>query len=150
MTRTPPLAWLYRLDRHQQAELLAKPHAYLPATVAHRITGQTNLDPRDCTARPPRRQLRPEQANLLEEERLRLDDWWSALPAATRADLLRTRHTAVPERHRSAVLAMTPGEHHASRTDAANPHRVSGIVAAYLEMVHHHRRPADGTAAASP
>lgn len=135
MTRTPPLAWLYQLDRSQQAALLAKPHGYLPASVVDRIAGHTTLTRRDETPQQPRWQLRTAEANLLEDERLRLDAWWGALPRAAREELVATRHTAVPERYRESVLDLVPGGI-STGTDTKSPFTASGIAAAYLEMVH--------------
>lgn len=135
MTRTPPLAWLYQLDRSQQAALLANPHGYLPFGVVDRIAGHIAVARRDETPQQPRWQLRAAEANLLEDERLRLDDWWGALPPAAREELLATRHTAVPEQYRESVLDLVPGGI-PSGTDMETSFMASGIAAAYLEMVH--------------
>ena len=136
------MAWLYQLDRHQQAALLANPHGFLPASVVERIADRTDLARRDETPQRARWQLRSAEANMLEDERLRLDDWWTTLSPAARAELLATRHTAVPEQYREAVLDMVPGGGMRSTVDLSDPFRASGIVAAYLEMVHDQQRSA--------
>lgn len=137
------MAWLYQLDRTQQAALLANPHGYLPVSVVDRITGHVDLVRRDETPHPQRWQLRSADANLLEDERLRLDDWWSALPAHARSDILATRHTEVPEQYRETVLDLVSGGISAE-TDLGASFRASGIAAAYLEMVYRKEQTARG------
>lgn len=137
------MAWLYQLDRAQQASLLANPHGYLPVDIAERIVGHVHPAHLDETPQRPRWHLRSAEANLLEDERLRLDDWWHGLSEEARDDLLTTRHTAVPERHRASVLDLVPGGI-TPGIDLDVSFRASGIVAAYLEMVHHRQRSSAG------
>ncbi|WP_234820703.1 hypothetical protein [Mycolicibacterium goodii] len=79
-------------------------------------------------------QLRSAEANLLEDERLRLDRWWRELPDEARSALVMSRGRSVPRAWRAAVLdlhsdGLTPG------TDLEAEFRMSGIAAAYIEMV---------------
>ena len=135
MSRRQSLSWFYRLDRGEQARLLANPHGYLPGDVAGRITAHTVAARGDESSRAPRQWLlRAAEANLLEDERLRLDVWWSDLSAAARSSLIASRGSGVPREHREAVLDVVPGGLPAGvDLDIAFP--ISGIAAAYLEMI---------------
>ncbi|MBU8812735.1 hypothetical protein [Mycolicibacterium goodii] len=130
-----PLAWFYRLDRRMQADLLANPHGYLPDGVAAAIASHTVRSYRDEKPQESRLwQLRSAEANLLEDERLRLDRWWRELPDEARSALVMSRGGSVPRAWRAAVLdlhsdGLTPG------TDLEAEFRMSGIAAAYIEMV---------------
>jgi hypothetical protein len=89
MSKDRTLSWFFRLRREVQAVLLASPHGYLPHGVAGTIPDHTVLAHRDETAQNPRRWLlRPAEANLLEDERVRLDEWWNDLPNSARSALL--------------------------------------------------------------
>ncbi|WP_084356436.1 hypothetical protein [Mycolicibacterium wolinskyi] len=135
MRRNRTLSWFYRLGRGAQAALLAKPHAYLPDDVAAEIPGHTVLAHRDETPQLPRRwQLRPAEANLLEDERHRLDDWWNDLPRHARSALIECRGDRVPPEYRAAVLDVIPGGAPAG-VDLNTPFALSGIAAAYVDMV---------------
>ena len=129
------LSWFFRLQREVQAIVLASPHGYLPHGVAGTIPDHTVLAHRDETPQNPRRWLlRPAEANLLEDERLRLDEWWNDLPNSARSALLESRAGHVPHGYREAVLDLVPGGAPPD-TDLNTAFELSGIAAAYIEMV---------------
>jgi len=110
MNKDRTLSWFFRLQREVQAIVLASPHGYLPHGVAGTIPDHTVLAHRDETPQNPRRWLlRPAEANLLEDERLRLDEWWNDLPNSARSALLESRAGHVPHGYREAVLDLVPG-----------------------------------------
>lgn len=129
------LAWFYRLDRRMQADLLANPHGYLPDAVAAEIPSHTVRSYRDEKPQESRLwQLRSAEANLLEDERLRLDRWWRELPDEARAALVTSRDGTVPRAWRATVLDLQPGDM-SPETDLETEFTVSGIAAAYIDMV---------------
>lgn len=129
------LSWFFRLDRSVQALLLANPHGYLPDGVAGAIRGHTMLAHRDETPQTPQQwHLRAAEANLLEDERLRLDAWWNDLPDSACAALIACRAGGVPAEYREAVLDAHPGGVRPG-TDLDLGFDLSGIAAAYIEMV---------------
>jgi len=135
MGRRRTLSWFYRLDRGAQAGLLAKPHGYLSDEVAQSISDRavvTHADERRQTR--PQWQLRTEDANLLEDERLRLDDWWGGLPDSARVALIRCRTGQVPYEYRETLLELIPGGV-PRRVDLDTPFELTGIAAAYIEMI---------------
>ncbi|CAJ1498741.1 hypothetical protein [[Mycobacterium] burgundiense] len=128
------LSWFYQLDRADQAVLLARPHGYLPDGVAAKIEGHTVPAGRDGTPdATPRWQLRSAEANLLEDERLRLDAMWRGLSPGTRAELVASRGGPVPAHCREAILDLLPGGVPPG-TDLDVAFDLTGIVAAYVEM----------------
>lgn len=135
MSRKNDLSWFYGLERAEQALLLANPHGYLPGDIAGRITAHTTAARGDESSQSPRQWLlRAAEANLLEDERHRLDAWWSNLSAAARSALIASRGSGIPREHREAVLDVVPGGLPAGvDLDIAFP--ISGMAAAYLEMV---------------
>jgi hypothetical protein len=129
------LTWFYRLDRQVQADLLANPHGYLRDGVAAEITAHTVRSYRDEKPQESRLwQLRSAEANLLEDERLRLDRWWRDLPDEARSALVASRDGAVPRAFRATVLDLHPGAL-SPATDLDVEFSLSGIAAAYVEMV---------------
>lgn len=108
MRRDRTLSWFSRLDRAERAALLANPHGYVPSTAARRIAAHTTSTHRGET-RQLRWLLKSFEANRLEDERHRLDDWWARLAPDVRADLVDHRSAEVPRAHREAVLDLMPG-----------------------------------------
>ncbi|AQA01842.1 hypothetical protein BVC93_04630 [Mycobacterium sp. MS1601] len=135
MRRDRTLTWFYRLHRGHQAALLANPHGYVPHSVAVSIAAQTvRARSNEAVQHPGRWLLRSFEANLLEDERHRLDDWWDRLLPEVQSALLACRASQVPREHREAVLDLMPGGIRAG-TDLDEDFEMSGIAAAYLEMV---------------
>lgn len=135
MGRDRTLSWLYQLDRGVQAVLLANPHGFLPAGVAADISDHTVVAHRNESPRKPVQwQLRSAEANLLEDERLRLDQWWKDLPDSTRVALVACRTGEIPQEYREALLDVIPGGVPAG-TDLDSAFDMSGIAVAYVEMV---------------
>ncbi len=114
---------------------MGRPHGYLPDGVAAEIRGHTVPADRGGNRAAPRRwQLRSAEANLLEDERLRLDTMWQAMPSSTRAALLGSRGGQVPPQCREAILDLMPGGVPPG-ADLDASFELSGIAAAYVEMV---------------
>lgn len=135
MRRDRTLSWFHRLDLGQQAALLADPHGYLPDGVAEEIRPHVDSARHDETVQYPRRWLlRSAEANLLEDERHRLDDWWQDLAPEVRAALIECRADAVPREHREAVLESAPGGVH-PRADLDIGFDMTEMTSAYLEMM---------------
>lgn len=134
MGRVHPLTWFFNLEVRVQAKLLAHPHGYLPEAVAKKIPRRTDPVRDRNPADPPRWHLRSAEAIRLEEERLRLDSWWRNLADRTRNALLEHRSGSVPAKYWDAVLDLDPRGAPAG-TDLKAPFELSGITAAYVEMV---------------
>jgi hypothetical protein len=135
MRRDRTLSWFHRLDLGQQAALLADPHGYLREGVAAAIRPHTEPARHDETLQYPRRWLlRSAEANLLEDERHRLDKWWQDLTPEVRSALIECRAEAVPREHRKAVLESAPGGMRPG-TDLDIGFEMTDMAAAYLEMV---------------
>lgn len=135
MSRHRTLSWFYRLSRGRQAVLLANPHGYLSEDVARSISGHTVLTHADeRRQKPPQWQLRAADANLLEDERLRLDEWWEGLPERARTALIGCRTGHVPPEYRETVLDLIPGGVPRG-ADLDTAFELTGIVAAYIEMI---------------
>lgn len=83
---------------------------------------------------PRRWQLRSAEANLLEDERLRLDAMWRGLSPSTRDALVKSRGGQVPPQGREAILDLMPGGVPLG-ADLDEAFDLSGIAAAYVEMV---------------
>ncbi|OBF10500.1 hypothetical protein [Mycobacterium sp. ACS4331] len=135
MGRIQPLTWFFTLEMRVQAKLLAHPHGYLSEAVAASIPRRADLVRDDDSRQRSRRwQLRSAEAIRLEEERLRLDGWWTSLCELTRRALLDHRGAQVPARYRDAVADLDPRGAPPSG-DADAPFALTGITAAYVEMV---------------
>lgn len=135
MRRDRTLSWFHQLDLGQQAALLADPHGYLPDDVAKTIRPHIDVSRPDETKQYPRRWLlRSAEANLLEDERLRLDDWWQHLPSGVRSALIECRAEVVPREYRKAVLESAPGGLH-PKADLTIEFDMTEMTSAYLEML---------------
>lgn len=132
--RKDPLSWFFQIDRATQAALLARPHGYLPdgmATAGEHVVAAHHNENRQ---RPRRWLLRSTEANLLEEERLRLDSWWGTLSQDEQASFIEYRDgRQVPHEHRSSALSLLPAG--AAAGDGADLDvKLPKIAVAYLEM----------------
>jgi hypothetical protein len=135
MRRDRTLTWFHRLGRGHQAALLANPHGYVPEKVAREIPKHTILSRRNESTRHPEQWLlHSAEANLLEDERHRLDKWWRELPVQARSALVDSRGGKVPREHREAVLDLIPGGVRPG-TDLDVAFEMPAIAAAYLEML---------------
>jgi hypothetical protein len=78
--------------------------------------------------------LSPSEANALEDERLRLDQWWEGRSEAERAALIEHRGGQLPGELRDAVKDHIPGGL-ALGDDLVGPFTMPPLMVAYVEMV---------------
>lgn len=134
MTQEQPLSWFYQLRRDHQVALLANPHGSLPRGLAELLVDRIYMaywtEQQDDTWHW---QLHAAEANALEDERLRLDQWWGRRSGAERAALIEHRGGLIPGEYREAVKDHIPGGVILA-DDLVGPFPLPTMMAAYVEM----------------
>lgn len=123
-----------QLPIEHRAALLANPYAPLPQhlvrpLLAHIVSTRWDGGP-DVV------RLQQSAARALEDERLRLDQWWERRSEAERAALIEHRGGQLPGELRPAVMDHVPGGVAiGDGRDFTGPFAIAPMMAAYVEMV---------------
>jgi len=142
MTQRRPLSWLDHLSVDQTAALLANPTSPLPTGLTARILGHAEIVEyftEDYEDGARRCQLHPVEVKALEEERVRLDDWWNRRSEAERAALIAHRASLIPGECREAVKDLMPDGLRIG-DDFTGPFTLPKMVAAYAQLMARQQR----------
>ncbi|WP_273734179.1 hypothetical protein [Mycolicibacterium septicum] len=123
------------LPLEHRAALLANPHGALPGPLAEKLVGHIYTAHWVNAPNNTRRwRLRPSEATALEDERLRLDQWWERRSESERAALIEHRGGPLPGELRDAVKDHMPGGV-VLGDDLTGPFTMPPLMVTYVEMV---------------